>query len=39
MDEAAVSAFATLEDISAATLGPDFVRNPRIHRCWKLQRR
>lgn len=25
------------EDISAATLDPDFQRNPRIHCCWRLQ--
>ena len=39
LDEAALSAFATVEDISASTIPPDFARNPRIHRCWKLQRR
>lgn len=25
------------EDISAATLDPDFQRNPRIHRCWRIR--
>lgn len=25
-----------LEDISAATLDPDFARNPKIHRAWRL---
>jgi 23S rRNA (guanine2445-N2)-methyltransferase / 23S rRNA (guanine2069-N7)-methyltransferase len=25
-----------IEDISAATLPPDFERNPKIHRCWKI---
>ena len=28
----------TAEDLSAATLPPDFARNPRIHRCWKISR-
>lgn len=32
----AVSAFAEVEDISAATIPPDFARNPRIHRAWRL---
>lgn len=26
-----------IEDISAATIGEDFARNPKIHRCWKIQ--
>ena len=39
LDEAAVAAFARCEDISAATIPPDFARDPRIHRCWRLQRR
>ena len=26
------------EDLSAATLPPDFARKPRIHRCWKITR-
>ena len=26
-----------IEDISAATLPPDFARNPKIHRCWKIR--
>jgi 23S rRNA (guanine2445-N2)-methyltransferase / 23S rRNA (guanine2069-N7)-methyltransferase len=38
IDEAAVSAFAAVEEITAATIPPDFARNPRIHRCWRLQR-
>lgn len=37
LDEAAVAGFARCEDISAATLDPDFERNPRIHRAWRLQ--
>ena len=37
LDEAAVAAFADAEEISAATIPPDFERNPRIHRAWRLQ--
>jgi 23S rRNA (guanine2445-N2)-methyltransferase / 23S rRNA (guanine2069-N7)-methyltransferase len=32
----AVAEHFDCEDISAATLDPDFQRNPRIHRCWRL---
>ena len=28
---------ADAEEISAATIPPDFERNPRIHRAWRLQ--
>lgn len=35
-DLAAVSEFAAVEDITAQTIAPDFERNPRIHRCWRL---
>ncbi len=28
-----------VENISAQTLDPDFVRNPRIHNCWLIQHR
>jgi len=38
MDVEAVSLFATVEDISAQTIDLDFERNPKIHRCWKLQK-
>ena len=38
LDEEAVARFAEIEDISAATIPPDFARNPRIHRCWRLRR-
>ncbi len=38
LDEAAVSAFATIEEISKQTIPPDFARNPRIHRTWRLRR-
>ncbi|AWV07775.1 50S rRNA methyltransferase [Lysobacter maris] len=39
LDEAAVAAFAECEEISASTIPPDFERNPRIHRCWRLRPR
>jgi 23S rRNA (guanine2445-N2)-methyltransferase / 23S rRNA (guanine2069-N7)-methyltransferase len=38
-DDAAISAFAVCEDISADTIPPDFARNPRIHRAWRLRAR
>ena len=38
LDEAALADFASLEDISPSTIPPDFARNPRIHRAWRLQR-
>lgn len=38
LDEAAVSQFARVQDISASTIPPDFARDPRIHRCWRLTR-
>ncbi|TXI49176.1 MAG: bifunctional 23S rRNA (guanine(2069)-N(7))-methyltransferase RlmK/23S rRNA (guanine(2445)-N(2))-methyltransferase RlmL [Lysobacter sp.] len=37
LDEAAISAFARIEDIGAETIPPDFARNPRIHRAWRLR--
>lgn len=39
LDEAALAAFAEVEDITPATIGPDFARNPRIHRAWRLRGR
>ncbi|HEU4813608.1 MAG TPA: bifunctional 23S rRNA (guanine(2069)-N(7))-methyltransferase RlmK/23S rRNA (guanine(2445)-N(2))-methyltransferase RlmL [Xanthomonadaceae bacterium] len=36
LDEAAIAQFANVEDISASTIPPDFERNPRIHRTWRL---
>lgn len=39
LDEAAVAAFASCDDISAETIPPDFARDARIHRCWRLRRR
>ena len=38
MDEEAVAGFARIEDISASTIPPDFARDQRIHRCWRLVR-
>jgi 23S rRNA (guanine2445-N2)-methyltransferase / 23S rRNA (guanine2069-N7)-methyltransferase len=38
LDEAALAGFARVEDISASTIPPDFARNPRIHRTWRLVR-
>lgn len=39
LDEAAVGTFARIREITRETLDPDFVRNPRIHRCWELRHR
>ncbi len=39
LDDAALSAFAVVEDISADTIPADFARNPRIHRTWRLRAR
>jgi 23S rRNA (guanine2445-N2)-methyltransferase / 23S rRNA (guanine2069-N7)-methyltransferase len=39
LDIEAVSAFAQVEDISPQTIPPDFERNPRIHRTWRLRAR
>jgi 23S rRNA (guanine2445-N2)-methyltransferase / 23S rRNA (guanine2069-N7)-methyltransferase len=38
MDRAALDEFR-IEDLTEATLPPDFRRNPRIHTCWKITRR
>lgn len=38
LDEAAVSGFARCEEITRETIPPDFERNARIHRCWRLRR-
>lgn len=35
LDTAALADLA-IEDISASTIPPDFARNPRIHRCWRI---
>lgn len=33
-----IGKFAEIEEITPATIGPDFERNPRIHRAWLLHR-
>ncbi|WP_064746269.1 bifunctional 23S rRNA (guanine(2069)-N(7))-methyltransferase RlmK/23S rRNA (guanine(2445)-N(2))-methyltransferase RlmL [Lysobacter antibioticus] len=38
-DDEAVAQFARCEEISAATIPPDFARDARIHRCWRLEPR
>ena len=38
LDEEAVAAFARVEEISPRTIDPDFERNARIHRAWRLTR-
>jgi 23S rRNA (guanine2445-N2)-methyltransferase / 23S rRNA (guanine2069-N7)-methyltransferase len=38
LDEEALAGVAQIRDISAQTIPPDFERNQRIHRCWKLTR-
>ena len=37
LDEDGVAGFARCEEISPRTLDPDFERNPRTHRAWRLQ--
>ncbi|MDQ2701823.1 MAG: bifunctional 23S rRNA (guanine(2069)-N(7))-methyltransferase RlmK/23S rRNA (guanine(2445)-N(2))-methyltransferase RlmL [Pseudomonadota bacterium] len=39
LDAEAIAGFARCEEISAGTIPPDFARNPRIHRTWRLTRR
>ena len=39
LDEDAIAGFAHCEDISPGTIPPDVARDPRIHRCWRLQKR
>lgn len=38
LDEAAVAQFAHCVEISRDTIPPDFERDARIHRCWRLRR-
>lgn len=38
MDDAAVAQFARCDEITTQTIPPDFARDARIHRCWRLQR-
>ena len=37
LDEAAVAAFAECVEITPRTIPPDFERDARIHRCWRLR--
>ena len=39
LDGDSIAQFAMVEDISAQTIPPDFARDARIHRCWRLRRR
>lgn len=39
LDEATIAGFARCVDISAQTIPPDFQRDARIHRCWRLEPR
>ncbi|HVR80957.1 MAG TPA: bifunctional 23S rRNA (guanine(2069)-N(7))-methyltransferase RlmK/23S rRNA (guanine(2445)-N(2))-methyltransferase RlmL [Luteimonas sp.] len=39
LDGDALAEFAVVEDITAQTIPPDFARDARIHRCWRLRRR
>ncbi|MGY0504473.1 bifunctional 23S rRNA (guanine(2069)-N(7))-methyltransferase RlmK/23S rRNA (guanine(2445)-N(2))-methyltransferase RlmL [Luteimonas sp. e5] len=36
LDQSTLVEFAEVEDISRSTIPPDFERNPRIHRAWRL---
>jgi 23S rRNA (guanine2445-N2)-methyltransferase / 23S rRNA (guanine2069-N7)-methyltransferase len=38
LEENAIAEFAQCEEISAKTIDPDFERNARIHRAWRLTR-
>ncbi|MGQ0594384.1 MAG: bifunctional 23S rRNA (guanine(2069)-N(7))-methyltransferase RlmK/23S rRNA (guanine(2445)-N(2))-methyltransferase RlmL [Gammaproteobacteria bacterium] len=39
LDEPAIAALGLrIEDLTHATIPPDFARNPRVHRCWRLSR-
>src|SRR5688572_16997558 len=39
IDDAAIAQFAECVEISADTIPPDFARDARIHRCWRLRKR
>ncbi|MBS0200545.1 MAG: bifunctional 23S rRNA (guanine(2069)-N(7))-methyltransferase RlmK/23S rRNA (guanine(2445)-N(2))-methyltransferase RlmL [Proteobacteria bacterium] len=39
LDNDAVAEFAVVEDITASTIPPDYARDPRIHRAWRLRAR
>lgn len=37
LDEPAIAALSLrIEDLTRATIPPDFARNPRVHRCWRF---
>ncbi|MGH8587417.1 MAG: hypothetical protein ACREWE_14960 [Gammaproteobacteria bacterium] len=37
LDEPAIAALGLcIEDLTRATIPPDFARNPRVHRCWRF---
>ncbi|MCE7032510.1 bifunctional 23S rRNA (guanine(2069)-N(7))-methyltransferase RlmK/23S rRNA (guanine(2445)-N(2))-methyltransferase RlmL [Lysobacter sp. GX 14042] len=36
LDDEAVAAFAAIEEITPSTIPPDFERNARIHRTWRI---
>ena len=38
IDDAAIAQFAECVEITADTIPPDFARDARIHRCWRLRR-
>jgi 23S rRNA (guanine2445-N2)-methyltransferase / 23S rRNA (guanine2069-N7)-methyltransferase len=37
LDDEALAEFAQVREVSAATIDPDFERNPRIHRAWEVR--
>jgi 23S rRNA (guanine2445-N2)-methyltransferase / 23S rRNA (guanine2069-N7)-methyltransferase len=39
LDVEAVAQFAECEEITPDTIPPDFERDKRIHRCWRLRRK
>jgi 23S rRNA (guanine2445-N2)-methyltransferase / 23S rRNA (guanine2069-N7)-methyltransferase len=39
LDVEALADIADVEDITASSIPPDFARDARIHRCWRLTRR
>jgi 23S rRNA (guanine2445-N2)-methyltransferase / 23S rRNA (guanine2069-N7)-methyltransferase len=39
LDTVAIAGFADCEEITPQTIPPDFARDMRIHRCWRLRRK
>ena len=39
LENEAIAEFAIIEDITPATIPPDYARDPRIHRAWRLRQR